>query len=98
MMAAPAIAGSITMSFAGDDGTTAVMTFNEDGTAKVEGADGTFEYTWDAEANKLCGDATGEGEVCAIFADKSEPSVGLESAYTTSDGGSGTATITAMSE
>ena len=99
-LAAPAMASSLTISFASDDGTTTIMTFDQASmTATVEGADGSFPYTWDAEANKLCGDATGEGEVCATFDSANEtPAVGDTSAYTTSDGGGGTATITAMSE
>ncbi len=98
-LAMPAIAGTMTISFANDNGETVVMTFDDATmTATVEGAEGSFAYTWDAEANKLCGDATGEGEVCATFAEKAEPAVGVSSAYSTSDGGSGTATITAMAE
>ena len=81
------------------DGTTNVMTFNDDGTASVEGVDGTFAYTWDEDARKLCGDYTGEGEVCATLEnDGVEPAVGLTTAYTTSDGNSGVAEITAMVE
>lgn len=97
-LATPAFAASMTMSFASDDGTTVTMTFDGEGTATVEGQEGSFPYTWDEETRELCGDATGEGEVCATFAEAGEPSVGQTSAYTTSDGGSGTATITAMSE
>jgi len=100
MFAMPAMAAKMTISFANDDGNTVVMTFDQ-ATMKgsVEGVDGEFDYTYDAEARKLCGDATGEGEVCATFAEANEaPAVGDTSAYTTSDGGSGTATITALEE
>ena len=99
-LATPALAGTMTISFANDSGETVVMTFDDaTGTATVEGQEGSFPYTFDADANQLCGDATGEGEVCATFAEKNEaPTVGDTGAYTTSDGGSGTATITAMSE
>ena len=99
-LATPALAGTMTISFANDSGETVVMTFDQ-ATMKgsVEGAEGEFDYTWDAETKTLCGDATGEGEVCATLAEANEPpAVGDASAYTTSDGGSGTATITAMSE
>ena len=98
--AMPAMAATMTISFANDSGETVVMTFDDStNTATVEGQEGSFAYTWDAEANKLCGDATGEGEVCATFAESNdEPAVGDSSAYSTSDGGSGTATITAMAE
>ena len=79
-LALPAMAGTMTISFANDNGETVVMTFDDStNTATVEGQEGSFAYTWDAEANKLCGDATGEGEVCATFAEKAEPSVGTTS-------------------
>ena len=42
-LAAPAMASSLTISFASDDGTTTVMTFDQASmTATVEGADGSF--------------------------------------------------------
>ena len=97
-LGAPAFAASMTISFANDDGTTAVMTFDGEGTATIEGQEGSFPYTWDEETRTLCGDATGEGEVCATFAEAGDPEVGQATGYTTSTGGSGTATITAMSE
>lgn len=97
-LATPAFAASMTMSFANDNGETVAMTFDGEGTATIEGEDVSFPYTWDEETRTLCGDPTGEGEVCATFAEAGEQTVGQTSAYTTSDGGSGTATITAMSE
>ena len=100
MLAAPAMAGSLTLSFANSDGNTTVMTFDQESmTATIEGAEGSFPYTWDEATKTLCGDATGEGEVCATIESTSEtPAVGDTSAYTSSDGGSGTVTITAMAE
>lgn len=100
VFSAPALAGTMTISFANDDGTTTVMTFDDATmTATAEGVEGSFAYTWDADANAICGDPTGEGEVCATFAEKSDaPAVGTTSAYTLSTGGGGTATVTALSE
>lgn len=100
LVAAPAFAGSMTVGFTdAAEGTTTVMTFDEDGTASVEGVEGTFPYTWDEATKELCGDATGEGEVCATIATEgAEPAVGQKSAYTTSDGRSGMSEITAMTE
>lgn len=99
-LAAPAFAGSMTMGFTdASDGTTTVMILSDDGTASVEGVDGTFPYTWDDEAHKLCGDYTGKGEVCATLEDDgTEPAVGQTAAYTTSEGKSGVAEIMAMTE
>ena len=99
-LALPAMAGTMTISFANDDGTTSVMTFDDATmTATLEGADGTFDYTWDAEANAICGDPLGEGEICATFTEKEQSvAVGTASAYTLSTGGGGTATVTAVSE
>ena len=96
-LAAPAFAASMTVSFAGSDGTVTVMTFAEDGTASVEGVDATFAYTWDDDAQKLCGDYTGEGVVCATFeGDGGDREVGDTVAYTTDDGRDGVATVTAI--
>ena len=99
-LAMPAIAGTMTISFANDDGTTSVMTFDDSTmTATLEGAEGSFPYTWDAEANAICGDPLGEGEVCATFTEsETNVAVGTSSAYTLSSGGGGTATVTAVSE
>lgn len=99
-LAAPAFAASITLKFDNADGTSQTMTFDDSTmTATVEGAESSFAYTWDAEANKICGNPTGEGEICATFDTVNEaPTVGDTSGYTTSDGGSGTATVTALAE
>lgn len=99
-LAAPAFAASVTLKFDNADGSSVTMTFDDATmTGTVEGVDGSFAYTWDADTNTICGDATGEGEVCATFdSANNPPAVGDTSAYTTSDGGSGTATVTAVSE
>lgn len=103
LFAAPALAQSMTIEFAPDEGEAAVWMFES--TSETGGVytapDGTTgPYTWDAEAATLCGtmEETGE-EVCATFDEVGEePAVGDTTGYTASDGTSGTATITAMSE
>ncbi len=52
------------------------------------------EYTYAEEEAKICGSATGE-EVCVTFDNPGEE-VGHESAFSTNDGRSGTAKITAV--
>jgi len=94
-LAMPALAASITLSFAGDDGTTQVWTFDGEGTATM--GDLTTTYTWDEVARLLCADVPNQGEVCATF-ETAAQSVGESSAYTLSTGDTGTATITAISE
>ena len=94
-VAAPAFAASITISFAGDDGTTQEWTFDGEGTATS--GELSTSYTWDEEAAKLCAEIPDQGEVCATF-DSVAEAVGESSTYTLSSGGGGTATITAMEE
>ena len=94
-IAAPSWAASITISFAGDDGTTQEWTFDGEGTATM--GELSTSYTWDEEARKLCADIPQQGEVCATF-DSVAQAVGESSTYTLSSGGGGTATITAMEE
>ena len=94
-IATPAFAASITISFAGDDGTTQEWTFDGEGTATM--GDISTSYTWDEEAGVLCADVPDAGEVCATFESVAQ-AVGESSAYTLSVGGGGTATITAIEE
>ena len=97
----PALAGTTTISFASEDGTTAVLTFdNLTMTATVEGVEGSeHTYTWDDETSTVCGNPTGEGEICATFEGVTgPPAVGNSHAYTSTDGSSGTATVTAVTE
>lgn len=99
-LGAPAFAATITISFANDNGETVTMSFDDETmTATVDGVDGSFDYTFDEATRTICGNYTGEGESCATFAEVNEtPAIGDTSAYTTNDGGSGTATITALAE
>ena len=94
-IAAPAFAASITISFANDDGSTQVWTFDGEGTATS--GDMSAPYTWDESAAKLCATVPEQGEICAVF-DSVAEAVGDSSTYTLSNGGTGTATITAMEE
>ena len=96
LLAAPAFAASITVSFASDDGATQEWTFDQDtGTATM--GDISAPYTWDEEAKKLCVDVPEQGEICGVF-DSVAQAVGETSGYTLTDGTTGTATVTAMSE
>jgi len=95
LLAMPAVAASITLSFAGDNGITQVWTFDGEGTATTGAL--TTTYTWDEEARILCADVPDQGEVCATF-ETTAQAVGESSAYTLSTGDTGTATITAISE
>ncbi len=94
-IAAPAFAASVTVSFANDDGTTQEWTFDGEGTATS--GDISAPYTFDQEAGVLCATMPDGAEICATF-DAVADEVGETSTYTLSTGGTGTATITAMSE
>lgn len=95
-LAAPAFAASITVSFASDDGTTQEWTFDQ-GTGMATMGEISAPYTWDEDAKKLCVDIPEQGEVCGVF-DSVAQAVGETANYTLSTGGTGTATVTAMSE
>jgi len=95
-LSAPAFAGSMTVSFAGDDGVTQVWVLGDDG--KATAPDGSIvDYSYDEAALKLCAEVPDTGQVCATFESAGEK-VGDSSKYTTNAGTSGTATITAMEE
>ncbi|GAB5455414.1 MAG: hypothetical protein Hens2KO_16430 [Henriciella sp.] len=95
-IAAPALAATVTVSFANDDGTTQEWTF-DDATNTATMGDISAPYTFDQEAGVLCADIPEQGEVCATF-DGVAQAVGESAGYTLSTGGAGTATITAMAE
>lgn len=95
-IAAPAFAASITVSFANDDGTSQEWTFDGEGTATS--GDITASYTMDEEAGVLCATMPDETEVCVTFDEQVAQEVGASSTYSLSTGGTGTATITALSE
>lgn len=96
LIAAPAMAASMTLSFAADGGETQEWTLHDDGTATS--GDVSVPYTWDETGGVLCA-TTAEGELCATIADTSDtPAIGDSSTYTTNTGQAGTVTITAMTE
>ena len=95
-IAAPAVAASVTVSFANDDGTTQEWTF-ADATNMATTGDMSVPYTFDQEAGVLCADIPEQGELCATF-DGAAQAVGESAGYTHSTGGTGTATITAIAE
>lgn len=93
LAATPAIAAEITIEFASDAGAVSYTFDDAAGTfTSTAGASGT--YTYDEATKTICG-KTAEGELCATFEDDKRE-VGHSTSYTGSDGGSGTATITAM--
>ena len=94
LLAAPAFAASTTVVFTTTDGAVTTVVFNDDGTAESNGE--TTKYTLDEEAKTVCS-TTAEGELCATFDELGEE-VGFETNYTATNGESGTAKITAISE
>ncbi|MEL6324394.1 MAG: hypothetical protein AAFQ84_09230, partial [Pseudomonadota bacterium] len=77
-----------------DGGETQVWSFNSD-TGMATTGDITVPFTYDEASRTICGEME-DGKICATFEEAAEQVVGATSAYTTSDGNSGTATITAM--
>jgi hypothetical protein len=97
LMAAPAFAGTMTISFASDSGETQVWSF-DDATGTASSGDLSAPYTWNGEEKTICA-TTPQGDICATFEEASDtPAVNDSSRYTTNTGTSGTATITAMTE
>ena len=95
LSAGPALAATMTISFAPDDGEAQVWTFDADTSTATTG-DLSVPYTWDADARSLCAQLE-SGELCAVFETVSEtPAINDSTRYTTSAGGAGTATITGM--
>lgn len=95
-VAAPAFATKTTIEFASDDGPVVTMTFDDETGMATDAAGNSIPYTYDEASATICGQSP-DGEICATFADtETEPAVGVSSAYTTNDGGTGTATITAI--
>jgi ABC-type amino acid transport substrate-binding protein len=90
--AAPALAQATTIEFVRDDGTTFVGVFDADGTASINGA-AAEGYTWDETTRQLCASSG----LCVTFEEAGE-GVGFSTRYTTNEGNSGTATITARTE
>lgn len=95
MVAAPVFAASTTIEFVRDDGTTTVVVLNDDGTSKIGDAEGT--YTYDEATLTLCGQAADADELCVTF-EEGGTEVGDSSAYSSTNGDKGVATITEITE
>lgn len=96
-LAAPALAGTITISYEGDDGTAQTVSY-DDSTMMATTGERVSPYTWDAEESTICV-TTPAREICIIFEEaNAEPAIGDASRYTTNTGAAGTATITAIAE
>ncbi len=95
LAALPALAATTTVEFAAANGTKTVIVFSDDGTAVMNGG-APVPYKSDEAAKTVC--ATVEGvENCATF-ETWGTAVGHTTPYTTSQGSSGTATVTAATE
>lgn len=95
LLAAPAFAASMTISFANDDGSVQEWTLSDDGTATS--GELSVPYTYDETTLTLCAQIPDQGEICATFENQGE-AVGDTSPYTISTGATGVATIIAMEE
>ena len=100
LLATPALAGSTSVEFAGEDGAKQLWKFNSDGTA--EGPDGAMAtYTWDEATKKLCATFAGETPqtLCATIEEADgDANVGDTSTYTLDDGRKGVSTVVAVEE
>ncbi|MEQ9504784.1 MAG: hypothetical protein RLO80_00835 [Hyphomonas sp.] len=93
--ALPAFAATTTVEFTPAEGGALVAVFSDDGTVSFNGSE-AVPYTMDQEASTICSSVNG-AENCATFETWGNE-VGHVTPYTTSQGSSGTATITAMTE
>lgn len=98
-LAAPALAGTMTLEFAPAEGDAITVTLSDDGTYTMGEMTGT--YTWNEDTLTLCGtlDVDGAEEVCATMDEANPaPAVGDTGGYTGADGSAGTVTVKALSE
>lgn len=93
--ALPAMAATTTVEFAPAEGDTLVAVFSDDGTVSFNGGD-AVPYTMDQAASTICSSVNG-ADNCATFETWGED-VGHVTPYTTSQGSSGVATVTAKTE
>ena len=92
----PAMAATATIEFAPAEGDAVVAVFNDaDSTVSFNGGE-AVPYTMDQAASTICSSVNGEDN-CATFETWGED-VGHVTPYTTSQGSSGIATVTAKSE
>jgi hypothetical protein len=94
-IALPAFAASTTVEFVPAEGDKVVAVFSDDGTVTFNGS-APVAYTMDEAARKICSTVEG-AENCATF-DTWGNAVGHSTPYTTSQGSSGVATVTAVTE
>jgi hypothetical protein len=93
--ALPAFAATTTVEFAPAEGDPIVAVFSDDMTVSFNGGE-AVAYTMDEAAKTICSTVNGTDN-CATF-DSWGTDVGHVTAYTTSQGSSGTATVTAKTE
>jgi hypothetical protein len=95
-LALPAMAATTTVEFVPASGADKVVAvFSDDGTVSFNGAP-AVAYTMDQDTRTICS-VMGEAENCATFETWGEE-VGHSTPYTTSQGSSGIATVTAKTE
>lgn len=95
LAALPAMAASTTVEFVPAEGEKVVIVFNDDGTAIMNGA-APVAYTMDEAARQVCSTVDGQSN-CATF-ETWGAEIGHTTPYTTSQGSSGVATVTAKTE
>ncbi len=95
LAALPAMAASTTVEFAAASGEKVVIVFSDDGTAVMNG-EAPVAYTMDETAKQICSTVDGQSN-CATF-DTWGTDVGHTTPYTTTQGSSGIATVTAKTE
>lgn len=95
MAALPAFAATTTVEFAPAEGEKLVAVFSDDMTVTFNGG-APVAYTMDEAAATVCSSVNG-AENCATFETWGNE-VGHVTPYTTSQGSSGTATVTAKTE
>lgn len=95
-LALPALAGTTTVEFVPASGADKVVAvFSSEGTVSFNGGE-AVPYTMDQDAKTICS-TMGDAENCATFETWGEE-VGHSTPYTTSQGSSGTANVTAKTE
>jgi len=93
--ALPALAATTTVEFAPAEGEKVVAVFSDDGTVSVNGGE-PVAYTMDEAAKTVCSSVDG-ADNCVTF-DIWGTEIGHVTPYTTSQGSSGIATVTAATE
>jgi hypothetical protein len=93
--ALPALAATTTVEFAPAEGERVVAVFSDDGTVSVNGGE-PVAYTMDEAAKTVCSSVNG-ADNCVTF-ESWGTETGHVTSYTTSQGSSGVATVTAATE